>query len=212
LTFLNRQIIRTVHVSHNLVPRVCDPREGTRGSGIICFREESDWLLKWNAQFNLSQDSWLPATDYPRGSRSFPRIAGSGNEIDVSSCYKLHCNNSRLNSQQLSTTNLEIKGYSSYFQDVRLIVFKAIGRPPETFSIIQCSRFYNIQLGYKLFTVWYPKPNCSILWISGYCKFQTLFINYIPRLPWHHLSMYSIHELAVRAQQLATVPVCSSVG
>ena len=72
------------------------------------------------------------------------------------------------------TTNLEIKGYSSYFQDGRLIVFKAIGRPPETFSIIQCSRFYNIQLGYKLFTVWYPKPNCSILWISGYCKFQTL--------------------------------------
>jgi hypothetical protein len=24
-------------------------REGTRGSGIIRFREESDWPLKWNA-------------------------------------------------------------------------------------------------------------------------------------------------------------------
>ena len=65
----------------NLVPRGCDPREGTRGSGIIRFREESAWPLIWNAHFGLSQDSWLPATDYPRASRSFPRIAGSGNEI-----------------------------------------------------------------------------------------------------------------------------------
>jgi hypothetical protein len=63
----------------NLVPRACDPREGTWGSGIIHFKEESDWPLKWIAQFNLSQDSWLPATDYARASRSFPRIAGSGN-------------------------------------------------------------------------------------------------------------------------------------
>ena len=30
----------------NLVPRACDPREGTRGSGIIRFRDESDWPLK----------------------------------------------------------------------------------------------------------------------------------------------------------------------
>jgi hypothetical protein len=35
--------------TNNLVPRACDPREGTRGSGIIRFREESDWPLKWNA-------------------------------------------------------------------------------------------------------------------------------------------------------------------
>ena len=48
---------------------------------MIRFREESDWPLIWNAHFNPSQDSWLPATDYPRASRSFPRIAGSGNEI-----------------------------------------------------------------------------------------------------------------------------------
>jgi hypothetical protein len=68
----------------NLIPRACNPREGTWGSGIIRFREESDWLLKWIAQFNLSQDSWLPATDYPRASRSFPRIAGLGNEIELS--------------------------------------------------------------------------------------------------------------------------------
>ena len=65
----------------NLVPRACDPWEGN--SGIIRFREESDWPLKieMNAYFNLSQDSWLPATDYPRAFVSFPRIAGSGNEI-----------------------------------------------------------------------------------------------------------------------------------
>jgi hypothetical protein len=65
----------------NLIPRACDPWEGNEGSGIIRFREESEWPLKRNAQFNLSQDSWPPATDYPRASRSFPRIAGSGNEI-----------------------------------------------------------------------------------------------------------------------------------
>ena len=33
--------------SHNLVPRACDPREGNEGSGIIRFREDSDWPLKW---------------------------------------------------------------------------------------------------------------------------------------------------------------------
>ena len=27
-------------------PSLCDPWEGTRGSGIIRFREESDWPLK----------------------------------------------------------------------------------------------------------------------------------------------------------------------
>jgi hypothetical protein len=48
---------------------------------IIRFREESDWLLIWNAQFGLSQDSCLPTMDFPRASHSFLRIAGSGNEI-----------------------------------------------------------------------------------------------------------------------------------
>jgi hypothetical protein len=75
--------LRRVIYGRNLVPRASDPLEGTWGSGIIRFREESDWPLIWNAQFDLSHDSWLPATDYPRASRSFPRIAGSGNEIDM---------------------------------------------------------------------------------------------------------------------------------
>jgi hypothetical protein len=55
----------------NLVPLACGPQEGMWGSGIIHLRDKSDWPLIWNAQFNLSQDSWLPATDYPRASRSF---------------------------------------------------------------------------------------------------------------------------------------------
>jgi hypothetical protein len=33
----------------DLVPRACDPREGTWGSGINRFREKSDWPLTWNA-------------------------------------------------------------------------------------------------------------------------------------------------------------------
>ena len=37
----------------NLVPRACDPREGTRGSGIIRFREESGWPLKGNAYSSI---------------------------------------------------------------------------------------------------------------------------------------------------------------
>ena len=38
-----------INLVPNLVPRACDPREGIEGSGIIRFREESDWPLKWNA-------------------------------------------------------------------------------------------------------------------------------------------------------------------
>ena len=35
------------NIIDNLVPRACDPREGNEGSGIIRFREDSDWPLKW---------------------------------------------------------------------------------------------------------------------------------------------------------------------
>jgi hypothetical protein len=45
----NKQYAEYGILEVNLVPRACDPREGTRGSGIIRFREESDWPLKWNA-------------------------------------------------------------------------------------------------------------------------------------------------------------------
>ena len=53
-----------VHIipTDNLVPHACDPLEGTRGSGIIRFREESDWSLIWNVRFNFSQDSGFPAS------------------------------------------------------------------------------------------------------------------------------------------------------
>jgi hypothetical protein len=65
----------------NLVHRACDPREGTRGSGIIRCRK-SGILAKIELRIPFQRPiRFLPETDYPRASRSFPRIAGSGNEI-----------------------------------------------------------------------------------------------------------------------------------
>ena len=65
----------------NLVPRACDPREGTRGSGIIRCRKPGI-LAKIELRIPFQRPiRFLPETDYPRASRSFPRIAGSGNEI-----------------------------------------------------------------------------------------------------------------------------------
>ena len=40
------QTLQKVPDHANLVPRACDPREGNEGSGIIRFREDSDWPLK----------------------------------------------------------------------------------------------------------------------------------------------------------------------
>jgi hypothetical protein len=65
----------------NLVPRACDPREGTRGSGIILCRKPGI-LAKIELRIPFQRPiRFLPETDYPRASRSFTRIAGSGNEI-----------------------------------------------------------------------------------------------------------------------------------
>ena len=65
----------------NLVPRACDPQEGTRGSGIIRCRKPGI-LAKIELRIPFQRPiRFLPETDYPRASRSFPRIAGSGNEI-----------------------------------------------------------------------------------------------------------------------------------
>jgi hypothetical protein len=65
----------------NLVPRACDPWEGTRGSGIIRCRKPG-FLAKIELCIPFQRPiRFLPETDYPRASRSFPRIAGSGNEI-----------------------------------------------------------------------------------------------------------------------------------
>ena len=69
------------HFGHNLVPRACDPREGTRGSGIIRCRKPGI-LAKIELRIPFQRPiRFLPETDYPRALRSFPRIAGSGNEI-----------------------------------------------------------------------------------------------------------------------------------
>ena len=66
---------------YNLAPRACDPREGTRGSGIIRCRKPII-LAKIELRIPFQRPiRFLPETDYPRALRSFPRIAGSGNEI-----------------------------------------------------------------------------------------------------------------------------------
>jgi hypothetical protein len=62
----------------NLVPRASDPREETRWSGIILFRKPG---ILANIELRIPYQRpirFLPETDYPRASRSFPRIAGSG--------------------------------------------------------------------------------------------------------------------------------------
>jgi hypothetical protein len=68
----------------NLVPRACDPRDPTWGYGIIRCRK-SGILAKTEPRIPYQRPiRFLPETDYPRASRSFPRIAGSGNEIERS--------------------------------------------------------------------------------------------------------------------------------
>jgi hypothetical protein len=56
---------------YNLVPRACDPREGTRGSGIIRCRKPGI-LSKIELHIPFQRPiRFLPETDYPRASRSF---------------------------------------------------------------------------------------------------------------------------------------------
>ena len=65
----------------NLVPRACDPREGTRGSGIIRCRKPGI-LAKIELRIPFQRPiRFLPETDYPGALRFVPMIAGSGNEI-----------------------------------------------------------------------------------------------------------------------------------
>jgi hypothetical protein len=60
-------------------------REGTRGCGIIRCRK-TGILAKIELCIPFQRPiRFLSETDYPRASRSFPRIAGSGNEIDEKS-------------------------------------------------------------------------------------------------------------------------------
>ena len=83
MTYLYHQALSTIVVTMqcNLVPRACDPREGTRGSGIIrCLKPGILAKIELRIPFQRPI-RFLPETDYPRASRSFPRIAGFGNEI-----------------------------------------------------------------------------------------------------------------------------------
>ena len=64
-------------------PAILGKEVGTRGSGIIRCRKPGI-LAKIELRIPFQRPiRFLPETDYPRASRSFPRIAGSGNEIDV---------------------------------------------------------------------------------------------------------------------------------
>ena len=53
--------MQMVHGS-NLVPRACDPREGTRGSGIICCRKPGI-LAKNRTAHSISTANQLPPLD-----------------------------------------------------------------------------------------------------------------------------------------------------
>jgi hypothetical protein len=75
-----RKPLRLVADMSNLVPRACDPREGTWGSGIIRCRKPGILATELRLPYQRPI-RFLLETDYPRASRSFPRIAGSGNEI-----------------------------------------------------------------------------------------------------------------------------------
>ena len=91
----------------NLVPRACDPREGTRGSGIIRCRMPGI-LAKIELRIPFQRPiRFLPETDYPSASRSFPRIAGSGNEIGFYFIYRGYYT--------------EARGYEYYFRVVKTI-------------------------------------------------------------------------------------------
>jgi hypothetical protein len=62
-------------------PRASDSREGTQGSGIIRCRKPGI-LAKIELRIPFQRPiRLLPETDYPRASRSLPRITGSGNKI-----------------------------------------------------------------------------------------------------------------------------------
>jgi hypothetical protein len=81
VSMLESKSVRDIFGHHNLVPRACDPWEGTEGSGIIRCRKPGI-LAKIELHIPFQRPiRFLPETDYPRASRSFPRIAGSGNEI-----------------------------------------------------------------------------------------------------------------------------------
>jgi hypothetical protein len=64
-----------VNALPNLVPRACDPREGTRGSGIIrC--QKPGILAKIELRIPFQRPiRFLPETDYPRDC-ALPKVVG----------------------------------------------------------------------------------------------------------------------------------------
>ena len=75
---------RVISMRSNLVPRACDPREGTWGSVIIRCRKPGILAKDWTAHSISTANSANqipPWNGLSQTSRSFPRIAGSENEI-----------------------------------------------------------------------------------------------------------------------------------
>jgi hypothetical protein len=54
-----RATIQNINVQHNLVPRACDPREGTRGSGIIRCRKPGILAKDWTTHY-ISTANQIP--------------------------------------------------------------------------------------------------------------------------------------------------------
>ena len=70
------QILYIFKIRHNLVPRACDPREGTRGSGIIRCRNPGilakiELRIHFNGQSDSSLKRIIPEPRVPsRGSQA----------------------------------------------------------------------------------------------------------------------------------------------
>jgi hypothetical protein len=110
-------------LANNLVPRACDPREGMRGSGIICCRKPGI-LAKIELRIPFQRPiRFLPETDYPRASRSFPRIAGSGNEIGLPTPINSHRLTSLVPRLQLRRAGSDATNQSTWGRGCRLTRF-----------------------------------------------------------------------------------------
>ena len=79
----------------NLVPQACDPREGTRGSGIIRCRKPGSWLrLNYASHFNGQSDSSLKRI-IPE-----PRVPSRGSQVRGT---RLHASENRYKKSSLKT-------------------------------------------------------------------------------------------------------------
>jgi hypothetical protein len=77
---LGRVLWKISHPEPNTIFAILGKEREALGLSVSGRNLTGRWYGMRSSIFN-SQDSWLPATDYPRASRSFPRIAGLRNYI-----------------------------------------------------------------------------------------------------------------------------------